>query len=109
MCGWYFIWYSCFITLTVAFTFDVSYHIWCCYICRKNANGITGNVHIGYRRPDSTCGVSPTPAHCASAVLPVIHSPQRTLPIWQVLAVQVLIFLGQMLSCGSVGGVLTQE
>ena len=32
---------------------------------------ITGNVHIGYRRPDSTCGVSPTPANCDSAVLPV--------------------------------------
>ena len=36
---------------------------------------ITGNVHLGYRRPDSTCGVSPTPAHCDSAVLPVKSPP----------------------------------
>ena len=28
-------------------------------------------AHIGYHRPDSTCGVSPTQAHCDSAVIPV--------------------------------------
>ena len=40
--------------------------------------------------------------HCASAVLSVIRSPQRTLSIWQVLAVQVLIFMGQMQSAVAV-------
>ena len=52
-------------------------------------------MHIGYRRGHSTCGVSPAKAHCAAAVLPAIRSPQRTLSIRQVLAVQVLIFMGQ--------------
>ena len=55
-------------------------------------------MHIEYRRGHSTCGVSPAKAHCAAAVLPAIHSPQRTLSIRQVLAVQVLIFMGQMQS-----------
>ena len=57
---------------------------------------ITVNVHIEYHRGHSTCGVSPVKAHCAAAVLPVVRSPQRMLSIWQALAVQVLIFMGQM-------------
>ena len=52
---------------------------------------ITGNVHIDYRCGDPTSGVTPAMAHCAAAVLPAVRSPQRTLSIWQVLAVQVLI------------------
>ena len=40
--------------------------------------------------------------HCASAVLPVVHILQRTLSIWQVLAVRVLIFMGQMQSAVAV-------
>ena len=63
---------------------------------------ITGNVHIEYRRGHSTCGVSPAKAHCAAAVLPAIRSPQRTLSIRQVLAVQVLIFMGQTQSAVAV-------
>ena len=48
--------------------------------------------------------------HCASAVLPIVHIPLRTLSIWQVLAVQVPYLYGSnAVSCGSVGGRLTQE
>ena len=58
------------------------------------AKVITGNVHIDYRCGDPTCGVTPAMALCAAAVLPAVRSPQITLSIWQVLAVQVLIFMG---------------
>ena len=63
---------------------------------------IIGNVHIDYRCGDPTCGVAPAMAHCAAAVLPVVRSPQRTLPTWQVLAVQDLIFMGQLQSAVAV-------
>ena len=65
---------------------------------------ITGNVHIDYRCGDPTCGVAPAMAHCAAAVLPAVCFPQRTLSIWQVLAMQVLIFMGQMQSAVAVEG-----
>ena len=63
---------------------------------------ITGNVHIEYRSGHSTYGVSPAKAHYAAAMLPAVRSPQTTLSIWQVLAVQVLIFMGQMQSAVAV-------
>ena len=63
---------------------------------------ITGNMHIEHRRGHPTCGVAPAMPHCAAAVLPAIRSPQRSLSIWQVMAVQVLIFMGQMQSAVAV-------
>ena len=63
---------------------------------------ITGNVHIDYRCGDSTCGVVPAMAHCAAALLPAVRYLQRTLSIWQLMAVQVLIFMGQMKSAVAV-------
>ena len=46
--------------------------------------------------------MAPVMPHCAAAVLPAVRSPQRTLSIWQVLVVQVLIFMGQMQSAVAV-------
>ena len=63
---------------------------------------ITGNVHIEHRRGHPTFGVAPAMPHCAAAVIPAVRSPQRTLSIWQVLAVLVLIFMGQMQSAVAV-------
>ena len=48
--------------------------------------------------------------HCASAVLPVVHIPQRTLSIWQVTGrTRPYIYGLNAVSCGSVGGRLMQE
>ena len=73
-----------------------------CFLTSPIFHNITGNVHIEHRRSHSTCGAAPAMPHCASSVLPVVHSPQRMLSIWQVLAVQVLISMGQMQSAVAV-------
>ena len=59
-------------------------------------------AHIEYRCRHSSCEAAPVMPQCASAVLPPVRSPQRTLSIWQVLAEQVLIFMGQMQSAVAV-------
>ena len=58
-----------------------------------NTQGVLGNSHAhhyrkcAHRVPSATLNLWSVP-HCASAVLPVVHIPQRTLSIWQVLAMQ---------------------
>ena len=70
------------------------------------SNFITENVHIGYRRPDSTCGVSPTPAHCASFRS---LSPENAIYLAGTGRAGPYLYGSNAVSCGSLGGGLTQE
>ena len=66
-------------------------------------------MHKGYRRPDSTCGVSPTLAHCFRCASCRSHSPENAIYLAGTGRAGPNLYGSNAVSCGSEGGRLTQE
>ena len=64
-------------------------------------DNITGNVHIGYRRADYTCGAAPGMPRCASFRS---LSPENTIYLAGTGSAGPYLYGSNAVSCASVGG-----